>query len=317
MAARLILVEGFPGAGKSTTAQFLARLVARRGGAARWVYEEELPHPLVPPAQAPRYRSWEEFADVRVAQWRAFATAARDHDVTIVPESALLQRPVAAMLTRDADRTLIETLVRRLVEVVTPMQPALVYLARRDPAAAFRALGDRRGVSWLLWHVQASAGYAFTQTRGLSGLDGLLAYWRAHAEVCGAIVEGLGLPKLVLDVGPDGWPERRRRICDFLELPFDDDPDPSDADAARVSGRYGDGKRVITVGVVEGRLTLTGVLWPTNALLPVTRNVFDVEAWPLRVTFEEDGAGTVRALGWTGSRLSWGGPTGVFTRVTD
>jgi hypothetical protein len=25
----------------------------------------------------------------------------------------------------------------------------------------------------------------------------------------------------------------------------------------------------------------------------------------------------VRALGWTGSRLSWGGPTGVFTRVTD
>jgi thymidylate kinase len=34
---RLILVEGFPGAGKSTTAQFLARALARRGAAARWV----------------------------------------------------------------------------------------------------------------------------------------------------------------------------------------------------------------------------------------------------------------------------------------
>jgi len=313
---RVIFVEGFPGAGKSTTAQFLARLLNRCGHAARWVYEGEAQHPLVPRA-AGRPRSWESFAEARVAQWRAFAAAAEDYDVTVIPESALLQGPVATMLTRNADPKAIETLVHRLVESAAPLQPRLVYLARQHPEAAFRAIGERRGLAWLLQHVQGSAGFAFTQTRGLSGLEGLLAYWRAHADLCGAIVERLDLPKLVLDVGSDGWAERRQRICDFAGVPFEDDPLPAAADAERVAGRYGDGKREVTIEVVDGRLVLRGVLWFANALLPVSRNVFDVESWPLRIVFEEDAAGTVCAFRWTGSRLAWRVPSGLFARVNE
>jgi hypothetical protein len=50
--------------------------------------------------------------------------------------------------------------------------------------------------------------YVLIQERGLSGLDGLLAYWRAHADLCGAIVDRLDVPKLVLDVDTDDWSER-------------------------------------------------------------------------------------------------------------
>jgi hypothetical protein len=169
---RLIFVEGFPGAGKSTTAQFLARQLARRGEAARWVYEQEEPHPLVPPRPPGGYRSWDTFADVRVARWRAFTTAAAPTAATVIPESALLQLPVAAMLTRNVEPERIAALVRRLAEVVVPLRPALVYLARRDPAAAFRALDERRGVSWLLWHVQASAGSPSRRRAGCQAWTG-------------------------------------------------------------------------------------------------------------------------------------------------
>jgi hypothetical protein len=313
--ARLIFVEGFPGAGKSTTAQFLARLLARRGSAARWVYEEETPHPLVPPRPSRGYPSWETFTDARVARWRAFASAARDYEVTVIPESALLQTPVAAMLMRNADPVAIETLVRRLVESAAPLAPALVYLARRDPDAAFRGIGERRGMAWLLHHVQASAGFAFTRARRLTGLNGLLTYWRAHAELCEAIVDRLDLPKLVIDAGVDSVPERRRRICDFLDVPFDDEPPTDAAEIARMTGRYGDGRREATIEVMDGRLVLRGILWFTNALLPVTRNVFDIEAWPVRVVFEEDATGSVRAFRCSGPRLAWGSPSAVFARI--
>jgi hypothetical protein len=54
---------------------------------------------------------------------------------------------------------------------------------------------------------------------------------------------------------------------------FEDDPPVEPADIARLTGRYADGKRQATVEVVDGRLVLRGVLWFTNALLPVTGTV--------------------------------------------
>ena len=316
MSARLIFVEGFPGAGKSTTAQFLARCLARCGGAARWVYEEEAEHPLVPPLPSGGHRTWAGFEEAYVARWRAFAMAAAEcDDVTVILESALLQRPVAAMLRHDAEPARVGALVRRLAETVAPLAPVVVYMAPTDAGAAFRAIAERRGLGWLLQHVQASAGYAFTRARGLSGLEGLLAYWRAHADVCASIVATLPVRTLVLEAEADGWPERRRRICEFTGVTFADEPAVSADDIARLCGRYGDGRREVTVGAEHGDLVLSGVLWPMNRLLPVARNVFDVEAWPVRVVFEDDTTGAVRALRVAESRLAGGAPGSVFLRT--
>jgi len=175
---RLIFVEGFPGAGKSTTAQFLARQLTRHGRLARWVYEEEVPNPFVPTPPFGEYQSWEQFADVRVARWRAFAAAASDHDV-----------------------------------------------------------------------------------------------------------------------------------------PFEDDPVADATTIATVTGRYSDGKREVTVETVEGRLVLRGILWASNVLLPVAPDVFDVESWPLRLSFAGDTAETIDTFRCSGPRLSWDDPSGVFRRI--
>lgn len=313
--ARLILIEGFPGAGKSTTAQFLARLLARRGILARWVYEGEVPNPLVPTAPAGGYESWEQFVEMRVQRWRAFGAAAADADVTIIPESALLQLPVFTMLRRNVEAAVISGLIPRLVEAAAPLRPTLVYLSRRDPEAAFRALGESRGLSWLLHHAGDSVGYAFIQARGLSGFGGLLAYWRAHAELRDAIVEALDVPKLVLEVGPDGWGERRRRICDFVDIPFEDEPALDGLELERITGHYSDGRREVTIEAVGGRPVVRGTHWRTDGqLLPVRRNVFDFESWPVRVSFDVDAAGQAHAFRCDGRRLAWGAPSGVFTR---
>ena len=144
------------------------------------------------------------------------------------------------------------------------MRPSLVYLARRDPDVAFRAIAERRGLAWLLHHAANSNGYAFTQARGLSGLEGLLAYWRAHAELCGAIVERLDVPKLAVEM-------------------------------------------------VEGRLVLRGILWASNALLPVAPNVFDIESWPLRLSFTGD---TAERIDTALAGLLSGGPAPAISPLT-
>jgi hypothetical protein len=250
-----------------------------------------------------------------VERWRAFAAAAAADDVTVVPESALLQLPVFTMLRRNVDPSLIAALVGRLAAAAAPLRPTLVYLARRDPEGAFRAIGEQRGLAWLLHHMAESGGYQFIQTRGLSGLDGLLAYWRAHADLCGAIVERVDLPKLVLEVGANGWVERRRQICDFIGVPYREDPIADAPTIAKVTGRFSDGKREVTIEMVEGRLAMRGTLWRSNALLPVALDVFDVESLPLRLNFVGDTAERIDAFHCSGPRIWWPAPAGVFRRI--
>lgn len=168
-------MEGVPGAGKSTTAQFLARQLAAHGRPARWIYEEEIPNPFVPSAPPLglvtwQEATWEQFADAHVARWRDFARAAADTPEVIVAESFLLQRPVFTMLRRDADPAAIEALVNRFADAVAPLEPTLVYLSHPDPEASWRAVMAKRGGGELAAAVQRSEDWPFTRSRGLAGL---------------------------------------------------------------------------------------------------------------------------------------------------
>jgi hypothetical protein len=317
----LVFVDGAPGTGKSTTAQFLARQLARHGRPARWVYEEEVPNPFVPETPPAGARTWEDgtwdaWADAHVERWRAVARAAADTRETLVAESVLLQRPVFTMLRRDADRAAIEAVVNRFAVTVAPLNPTLVYLAHPDPERAWRAVMAKRGAAELAAAVHRSEEWPFVRSRGRGGLEGVIAYWRAHAALCDDIVSSLPMTTHMIDAAEGTWSERRARICACLGIPCTEPAVPAIDALSPCTGRYRRDGREITIDLEAGALVLRGALWPSNALLPVEGDLFDVEAWPLRVRFEPDGNGGRRALRWEGARLWWGGPEGVYTRVT-
>jgi hypothetical protein len=308
----LVFVEGVPGTGKSTTAQFLARQLIRHGRPARWFYEEQVPNPFVPEIDPSEYRDWQHFIDLRVARWQAFARDAAVTTETLVAESVLLQLPMFTMLRRDVSPAMIEQLLIELARTVNPLHPKLIYLAHPKPEEAWHAIAEQRGAEFVAGAVRRSNEWAFLHSRGLSGLPGVLAYWRAHGALCDDVVSRLPMETLTVDMSDGSWPERRGRICTFLDVAADEPPAPDPGTLAHVTGRYRNGERELTVTLDGGRLVLRGALWPSNALLPVARNRFDVEAWPFQIRFEEDAGGRVRALHWHGPRLWWGGPEGVY-----
>ncbi len=101
MVPRLILVEGLPRCGKSTTAPFLASQLNRAGQRARWHYEEETPHPVL---QA-RYtgNTWQGYCDDRLERWTRFAAEVEAGTEVRIVESTLLQTPIMTMLREDVD----------------------------------------------------------------------------------------------------------------------------------------------------------------------------------------------------------------------
>jgi hypothetical protein len=289
MTPRLILVEGFPGNGKSATAQWLARQLGRAGRTARWVYEEEKPHPVLSEGWT-EPGSWQARLADWLGRWADFAEQARGSDAVTVLESAWLQMPLARMLRRGLGADLVTTFVHKTIETMRGLDPRLIYLWQPAPEEAMQELFVRRGMTWATLHVSIFDPSPYAKARRLSGFDGLLRYWRDHSDLCDAVVRGAGLPTLALDPRQGTWEERREAIAAFLGIAPVADPPWTGAQLDRFPGEYRGESLRFTVRRDGSGLVLDGLLWPGNRLLPVGSDAAEAESWPFVLTFlETDG----------------------------
>jgi hypothetical protein len=316
---RLVLIEGLPGSGKSTTAQWVARQLERQGRAAEWFYEMQKPHPVTGAVRA-SHASWQAYFTDRLASWAAFTAARRSADTVTVLEGALLQDPIVILRRRDVAPAVITAFVEKVAEFVQPLDPALVYLAQPAPGEAFRATCARRGAWWTLFHIARFDGSPYARARGLAGLDGLVHYWREHTALSDRLAERLPFRRLLVDPRQGDWPWRRRAIGGFLGLPAMTDEPVAGADLAGLAGAYrrreGAGARELSVVLRDGALELDGFLWPGQRLLPRGGTVFDLEGWPFTLTFAPGPDGPIRRLDVSGPGLAGGiALHGSFERI--
>jgi thymidylate kinase len=311
----LVLVEGLPGSGKSTTAQWIAHELTSQGRAARWIYEEEIPHPVLGAPSGP-WTSWKAWLADRLAAWARFAAAAATSEAVIVVESTFLQTTVWTTLRRGLDADTILVYVERVADLLRPLNPALVHFREADPETALRRICDRRGMAWTLYHIGACDATAWARARGVSGLTGLLAYWREHARVSDAAALRARLRTLTVDPPITDWPARRRLIAQFLGLPWPPSPASRATHLTRLAGHYRSATgREARLSVRDGELVVDRLLWRQNRLLPRAPEVFDAEGWPFALTFETDPSGSAHRFRLDGPGLAWGRLAGVYEKL--
>jgi hypothetical protein len=239
----------------------------------------------------------------------------RTSEATIVVDSTFLTWSVASTLRRGLDPETILLYLERVADLVRPLDPALVYLLEVDSGTALRRICERRGMAWTLYHISSSDGIAWTRARGLSGLDGLLSYWREHARVCDAAVSRARLRTLTVESRIGEWSVRRHLIADFLGLPWPSSAAPSETDLTRFVGMYsGESGRQACLSVHADNLVVEGLLWWRNRLLPRTVDVFDAESWPFRLTFETDATGAVSGFRVDGPDLAGRRLSGLYEK---
>jgi len=225
----LIFVDGLPGSGKSTTAEYVAGKLGQRGIPCRLLREREPEHPLNvgrdlhPSGNTTGARMFatytvSSFVKESLERWSAFVAETRGSGIIHVLDSYPFQNSVRVLSQMNADSATIAAYQSRVEQKAAELRPVLIYFDAGDAERALRAIAEQRGPAWTDYMVAVVTECPYALARGLQGIDGAMAIMRAYKDLLDESVEQFSLPKLVLSDCHRRWPDCHARILEFLEL---------------------------------------------------------------------------------------------------
>jgi hypothetical protein len=226
---KLIFVDGLPGSGKSTTAEYVAGALEQRGIPCRLLRERETDHPLNvggdlhPSGSTTGARmfaaySVRSFIEESLARWSAFVAGAMPSERVTVLDSYPFQKSVRVLLQMDADPAALAAYQACVQDKAAGLEPVLIYLDPGDAARMMRAIAERRGSAWTDYAISVITDCPYASTRGLNGTDGATAIMCSYKQLLDEAVARFPFPKLVLADCHRRWQACHAEICRFLRL---------------------------------------------------------------------------------------------------
>jgi thymidylate kinase len=208
---RLIIIEGIPGSGKTTTAKSILDTLTSRQVAARCFLEEETLHPLL--LQGMDFSSFEneeeadQFIELLTARYRDFVQAQlnSDHEVIII-ESVFFQDAISVAHLLGMDKRKLLDFSSSLQKILTPLTPSLIYYYQLDVEKQWRFICSVRGNEW--GPVSLNTDEDFQQAAEV---------WAKSQAFVRAIVDHWAIPKLIIENSDYLWGEYKLQISEFID----------------------------------------------------------------------------------------------------
>lgn len=313
---RLILVEGVPFTGKSTTSEYVTTQFDLNGHAARWVSEGTMLQQHFPNMMAVLDRQQIVAESSLRAEWRAFVASVQAATSIFVVDSALSYAAVDPLLMEDRPLAAIHTELRHIAELCAALQPRVIHLTG-DVERLVPASIVERGAGWQQHMVEQAEATPYQQARGRTGVAGATRLQHDSQELLRAVLAQDGWPTLTLDVTGSDRATHQRAILDFLGLNevLVERPVLERSLLQAYVGTYttDDPERVnklLFVRLEEDTLTLHTSNQRYGPLVPVSTTRFHLQASPLDLEFVVE-AGLTRSL----TLLTSDGKTHSYRRV--
>lgn len=172
MKTNLIIVEGLPGSGKSTTAMMIAEELKNKEKQVVCIDEGVQNHPA-------DYADY-DFPDFEIEhekileKWRSFAEKA-NKDTIYVFNCIFLQNPMCETMMRfgmeeeDSKRYIAE-----IAEIIKPLNPIIIYIDQPDVKAAIDNVLNERGNDWLNAVIDYHVSQGYGKQNDLHGYKGYI-----------------------------------------------------------------------------------------------------------------------------------------------
>lgn len=237
MRHNLILVEGLPGSGKTTTAKLVQKILGEKGISTKLFLEGDMDHPadfesvawlsedefkrlgisdesliqksgndyLVP------YRKlgldlgekdiyelpFEKNRDLIVENWCRFAATA---DAVHIFECCFIQNPVTVgMIKYGVSDEQVVDYVKALENQVAALNPLLIYIDLEDVEATFLKAVEERPKEWSQFFTEYYTAQGYGKVHELEGIAGTIEVLQARKRLERKIMDRLDIPKVVIN----------------------------------------------------------------------------------------------------------------------
>lgn len=168
----LIIIEGIPGSGKSTTAMMIADELKKKGKKVVCVDEGAADHPA-------DYADY-DFPDFEtestkiLEKWHSFVKGA-DEDTIYVFNCIFLQNTMCETMMRfGMDEADSEKYIAEIAEIIKPMSPVIIYIDQQNVKNTIDSVLDKRGNDWLKAVIDYHVSQGYGKQNKLSGYDGYI-----------------------------------------------------------------------------------------------------------------------------------------------
>jgi DNA polymerase III delta prime subunit len=227
----LLLIEGPPGSGKSTTAEILAAEIVKTGKACQCFQEWHPDNPIAIGSDL----DLEQVVSTAIAregevlrQWQQFALSSQTSEVVTVMESRFWQTSLMLMYAAGSPRENIIASSQRVIEAIQVLTPALIYFAMDDLRGLTTQTIEIKEAEWQRAGFPGTwAGHIYTalenqswfKQRSLKGLEAYLTFLEEWAQVSEQLYDELPFPKVAIRNPYLDWSAAMEQMREFLGLP--------------------------------------------------------------------------------------------------
>lgn len=210
---KLILIEGLPGAGKTTTAVQLGKYLQQLGRPCRWHLEEDDPHPI----DCLKFKL-KDLPEKLPPLWIALTEQMLHEPTVAIIESRLWQNTALFMFMSEYAMEAILKVHQLVWQELAPLSPVLFYLQQDQVEIALRRLYDFRDQKWMDWALETTTKYPWFQARGLTDFAGWVQFFQAWQPVAEALFNDWPYAKTKISNPHDDWASAFDQIHQFLHI---------------------------------------------------------------------------------------------------
>lgn len=210
-ATKLILIEGLPGAGKSTTGQQIADLLSQRGIASRFYdegdHEESVGFfdPSSPTYQQDLFNGWEAFAARQVGS-----------PTLAVLSAHFWQNTALYMLDMGYEPAEIAIIIQAIATRIANLQPILIYLSPTEIAPHIHWLFALRGQGWSDFIFTRSMKMPYHRRRNHHDFTGIITFFQDCHTLCEQLFASFPYRKCKIQDPRQDWADAYRAINAYL-----------------------------------------------------------------------------------------------------